>query len=292
MATVRITGIDVATGLERAITAGDVIENFGGVIAGMIFRGAIANVGEFPADPAREVGDMYTITSVGALVDPGGTGQTVQPGDEIVWDGAAWAIVGNASAPNVQSALMAVLTADEDMLLRISGAIGRLPVGTIGQFLQVTDAGAAVPQVEWATPSNSRPSTVFDLSAAGPGAVPILPTHVNNIVIVGPSANIHVLPDPDALAVGDEITLRHPSVDVVVGGGANVFPIVLDLAVAAVGLLEGIVAGGPGLPWAYAPNSALAATQSGGVTLRVTQPDGGGPKNWMVVDDFQVDHTP
>ena len=291
MATVRMTGIDIANGKERVIQAGDLIENFTGLAAGVEFKGALNPPGDpWPAQVDRSVGDMYTVTAGAPITDPEGTGQVLQPGDEVVWDGSAWVVIGNASTSNVQAALLTILTADEDMLLRIGGALGRLPVGTIGQSLQVTDAGGAVPQVEWAAPL--KPKTVFDLSLAGPGPIPLLPAHVNNIVLIGTPADIAVLPDPALFNVGDEITIRHPSIDVVVGGGANVFPINLDLVGGAAGLLESIAAGGPGLPWAYAPRIGLAATQSGGVTLRVTAPDGGGPNNWMVVNDFQVDHTP
>ena len=121
MVDVRVTGIDVTTGKERAIQAGDVIENL--TISGlaMLFKGAIDGAGHPWPDEAtaRDNGDTYTITSAVPITDPEGSGQTVEPGDEIVWDEANgwWVVIGNADEGNVKAALLQVLTSDEDLLL-------------------------------------------------------------------------------------------------------------------------------------------------------------------------------
>lgn len=278
MATVRITGIDVATGKERRVQAGDLIENFGGIVAGMVFRGAIPDVGSFPAESSRGVGDMYTITAVAAITDPEGTGQTLQPGDEVVWDGTQWAVIGNASLPNVEAALLGVLAADEDLLIRIGGALGALNVGAIGNILQVIDGGGAVPQVAWGAPVATAPKEVVDLTTQGALAT-VLPAHVNKIVLIAASATA-ILPDPTTLSLGDEVHVRHDSATVLAGGPPAV-PIGLD---AVAGTIEG-ASTGAGLPFAYINNNAYA----GGVTLRVTEPDGGGTKDWKIVGDWFVD---
>jgi len=282
MATVRLVGIDPATGKEHTLTTGDVIENFGGIVAGMTFKGAIPDVGSFPAEVSREVGDMWTVTAVAAITDPEGTGQTLQPGDEVVWDGTQWTIIGNALLPNVEAALLNVLSADEDMLLRQSGALGRLAVGSIGQILQVIDLGGAVPGVSWGAPLPTAPKEVVDESAT-PSPLVIAPPHINNIVLVGPGPYTVVLPDPATLTTGDEIHLRHSSA-IVVGGGPPSWPILLDLGAGA-GTLEGVASGGLGLPITYVPGPTQYA---GGITLRVTEPAGGGLQDWKIVGDWAI----
>lgn len=145
MSIVRITGVNVATGKERPLELGDTIENFSLSGQAMNFMGAIDGAG-FPwpdEATARANGDTYTITAGSEITDPEGTGQTVQPGDEIVWDetGGWWIIIGNADTANVKSALLNVLLADEDLLIRRGSDIVRFAKGSDGQFLGMV-AGA------------------------------------------------------------------------------------------------------------------------------------------------------
>lgn len=289
MAIVRVVGFDPATGKEHRLTTGDTIENYSGVFAGVNFKGAIPDVGSFPAEVGRVVGDMWTVTAVAAIVDPEGTGQTLQPGDEVVWDGTQWVVIGNASLPNVEAALITVLAADEDMLIRIGGALGALNVGAIGNFLQVIDGGGAVPQVSWgAAPAAgwTPPTSVVDVSAAPP-PVAISPADVNKVILVGGAPFAVVLPDPTALPVGTEIHFRHPSAIIIGAGppGPPSWP--LDFFIDPLGgTLEGVVDGGPGLPFQY---RAQATSYGGGVTVRVTEPDGGGGHDWKFVSDWAVE---
>lgn len=295
MATVRITGIDVATGKERRVQAGDLIENFGGIVAGMVFRGAIPDVGSFPAEVGREVGDMYTVTSGAAITDPEGTGQTLQPGDEIVWDGTQWAVIGNASLPNVEAALLSVLAADEDLLIRIGGALGALNVGAIGNTLQVIDGGGGSPQVAWgAAPGGGAPSEVVDFTASTTGNVDVS-SAVNKIAMVkgdnpdpgGPPQ--YVLPDPDTLSVGDEIHIRQ---EIPMGTMRMWYlPIRVVLAAGSTGLLEGIpvTLPGPAFPFHHL-NYDHWNGYYGGFTFRVTEPTGGGVKNWLLVSHWHGEY--
>lgn len=199
MATVRVTGIDTATGKERRIQAGDYIENL--TISGlaMKFRGAIDGAG-FPwPDEAtdRDNGDTYTITAAAEITDPEGSGQTVQPGDEIVWDegNGWWVVIGNADEGNVKSALLQVLTVDEDMLLRRGGDIDRLPVGANGNVLQVA-GGQAV----WANVNNPLLNVLTvddDLLVRSGGVAARLPKGANDTVLgVDGAGVLGYKPDP------------------------------------------------------------------------------------------------
>lgn len=184
MATVRLTGVDVATGLERALKSGDTVENLGISGLAMIFKGAIDGAGHpWPALASRENGDTWTITAATEITDPEAPGQTVQPGDEIVWDGTNnwWVIVGNADEGNVKAALLQVLTANEDLLVRRADDITRLAAGADGNVLQV--AGGLV---GWANVNNPLLNIMTadgDLVARAGGAAVRLPKGAINTVL-------------------------------------------------------------------------------------------------------------
>lgn len=288
MAIVRLDGFDSATGKEHTLTTGDTIENFGGIVAGVNFKGAIPDVGSFPAEIGRVVGDMWTVTAVAAITDPEGTGQTLQPGDEVIWDGTQWVVIGNALLPNVEAALLTVLAADEDLLIRIGGVLGALNVGAIGNVLQVVDAGGGTPQVAWggAPAGGGGPSAVVDYTATpSPAVIPV--GDVNKVIIIpAVPAYTVVLPDPTALNAGDEIHVRHPSA-ALLAGVVPAFPIGIDIA-AGIGTFEGQVAGGPAFN--FAPFGTAGLTIGGGVTLRVTD-DGVAPKDWKIVGDWTYENA-
>jgi len=148
-----------------------------------------------------------------------------------------------------------------------------------------TDVQAAIDELAAAPGGGWTPPTAVKDISAGPNPATIPPGDVNKIIIVGAGPFGVILPDPLALNLGDEIHFRHLSATLLAGGPPS-WPILFDIIASPGATFEGVVNGGPGLPLAYIPGPTNVC---GGVTVRVTAPDGGGPQDWKIVGDWGVD---
>lgn len=304
MATIRVTGIDVATGFKGKIGAGDIIENLTVAGLAMTFRGGVDGVGSlFPLVVTRQNGDLYTIIAAAPITDPEPPNQTFEPGDEIVWDAANgwWVPIANADIGNVQAALITVMTADEDVLIRRAGVLARLPVGVPGDVLTV----GAGPLLGYAAPAGggwTPPQLTFDFTGVLVGDVDLTPAVGGIAFVLGTNPGgvpRYLLPDPAGLPLGTEIHIRHlqgpwwglgsPGP----GGAPYAFPIVISLAAGSAGTIEGTALGGPPADLYFQidePGYAGGDEYFGGVTLRVT--DFGAPnQDWTVVDHWHRRYT-
>ena len=91
------------------------------------FKGAIALSSDFPTLAEVEPGWLYTCTADVTDNDPTktNTGQSFDNGDEIVWDGSGWVIVGNElaiSAPPIAQKEVegAIMSSMQGMILKIT----------------------------------------------------------------------------------------------------------------------------------------------------------------------------
>jgi len=154
-----LTGsIPVATAVDPGLMSAADKTKLDAIIAPFLFKGAIAIAADFPAPGDVETGWTYRVTANVTDNDPTktNTGQSFLAEDEIAWNGTDWTLMGNASTPAVEAALLSIMTTNEDILIRRAGALARLGIGAVGDVLG--NVGGAL---TYFTPSAAEPKATY-----------------------------------------------------------------------------------------------------------------------------------